>query len=83
MLFNRRNILHVTRLYEIIQREQRQIALGQMFGLKLDKPGVITPKQAIKMGVPAGVVGQMSDEPLGEWRLVEVTTDKARKAFGT
>lgn len=58
------------------------IALGQMFGLKLDKPGVITPKQSVKLGIPAGVVAQMSDEPLGEWRLVEVTTDKARKVFG-
>ncbi len=58
------------------------IALGQMFGLKLDKPGVITPKQSVKAGVPAAVVAQMSDEPLGEWRLVQVTTDKARKAFG-
>lgn len=58
------------------------IALGQMFGLDVSKPGVITPKQSIKLGVPAGVVAAMSDEPLGEWRLVEVTTDKARKVFG-
>ncbi len=58
------------------------IALGSLYGLKLDKPSVITPKQSVKLGVPAGVVAQMSDEPLGEWRLVEVTTDKARKAFG-
>lgn len=58
------------------------IALGSLYGLKLDKPGVITPKQSVKLGVPAGVVAQMSDEPLGEWRLVEVTTDKARKVFG-
>jgi len=57
------------------------IALGQMYGLKLDKPAAITPKQAVKLGVPEGVVAQMSDEPLGEWRLVEVTTDKARKVF--
>jgi hypothetical protein len=59
------------------------IVLGQMFGLDVSKPGAITPKQAVKLGIPAGVVGQMSDEPLGEWRLVEVTTDKARKVFGT
>lgn len=58
------------------------IALGQMYGLKLDKPAAITPKQAVKLGVPEGVVAMMSDEPLGEWRLVEVTTDKARKVFG-
>jgi len=58
------------------------IALGNMFGLDVSKPGVITPKQSVKLGIPAGVVGQMSDEPLGEWRLVEVTTDKARKVFG-
>lgn len=59
------------------------IALGQMFGLDVSKPGVITPKQSVKAGIPAAVVAQMSDEPLGEWRLVEVTTDKARKVFGT
>lgn len=58
------------------------IALGSMYGLDVSKPGVITPKQSVKLGIPAGVVGQMSDEPLGEWRLVEVTTDKARKVFG-
>jgi len=58
------------------------IALGQMFGLDVSKPGAITPKQSVKLGVPAGVVAQMSDEPLGEWRLVEATTDKARKIFG-
>lgn len=61
---------------------QEVIVLGQMYGLKLDKPAVITPKQAVKAGVPAGVVALMSDEPLGEWRLVEATTDKARKVFG-
>jgi hypothetical protein len=53
-----------------------------MFGLDVSKPGAITPKQSVKLGVPAGVVAQMSDEPLGEWRLVEATTDKARKVFG-
>lgn len=57
-------------------------ALGSMFGINLMKPGTITPKQAVKAGVPAGVVEKMSDEPLGEWRLVEATTDKARKVFG-
>ena len=57
-------------------------ALGGMFGINLTKPGAITPKQAVKAGVPAGVVEKMSDEPLGEWRLVEATTDKARKVFG-
>lgn len=77
--------------YAIEQAQGRQrwtrpvaevVVLGEMFGLKLDKPAVITPKQAIKAGVPAAVVAQMSDEPLGEWRLIEVTTDKARKVFG-
>lgn len=58
------------------------IALGQMFGLDVSKPGAITPKQSIAKGIPSGIVAQMSDEPLGEWRLVEATTDKARKVFG-
>jgi len=61
---------------------QEVIALGSLYGVNLGKPNTITPKQAIKAGVPAAVVAQLSDEPLGEWRLVQIDSTKARKAFG-
>lgn len=57
------------------------IALGQLMGIKLDKPAVITPKQAIKQGLPAEIVAPISETPLGEWKLIEVSNKAARKAF--
>ncbi len=57
------------------------IALGQLMGIKLDKPAVITPKQAIKAGLPAEIVAPISEEPLGEWKLVEVSNKASSKAF--
>lgn len=58
------------------------VALGQMLGLDLSKPAVITPKQAVKKGVPEQVVAGMSETPLGEWKLVKTDDRKARRAFG-
>jgi hypothetical protein len=46
------------------------LALGQMLEIDLAKPGAITPKQAIKAGVPAEVVQAYSETPLGEIKLV-------------
>lgn len=59
------------------------LALGTMLGIDLGKPSVITPKQAIKKGVPEAVVASMSETPLGEWKLVKTDDSKARKAFGS
>lgn len=76
--------------YAIEQAEGRQkwtrpvaevIALGQLMGIKLDKPGVITPKQAVKAGLPEKTVKGISEVPLGEWKLVRVDTKQARKVF--
>lgn len=46
------------------------LALGALMGIDLSKPGALTPKQAIKAGVPAAVVSQYSETPRGEIKLV-------------
>lgn len=46
------------------------IALGEMMGINVSKPGAITPKQAIKAGLSAEVVRAYSETPTGEVKLV-------------
>ncbi len=58
------------------------IALGQMMGVEVSKPGVITPTQAIKAGLPDTVVAQYSGRPAGGLKLVASKDDKARRVFG-
>lgn len=57
------------------------LALGQIMGVDLSKPSVVTPKQAIAKGIPEAMVSPLSETPLGEWKLVRVDTKQARKAF--
>jgi hypothetical protein len=61
-------------------------ALAAMMGLadaKLFKPAVpVTPKQAIKAGLPAEIVGAYSHTPPGEVKLVPADDKKARRIFG-
>lgn len=46
------------------------LALGDMMGVDLSKPSAITPKQAIKAGIPAELVRQYSETPVGSVSLV-------------
>lgn len=46
-------------------------ALGDMMGVTLTKPTIITPKQAIKAGIAAEVVRAYSETPKGELKLTE------------
>ena len=57
------------------------LALGQMMGIDVSKPGAITPKQAIKKGLAEEVVRAYSETPAGEIKLVEVGKEMA-KLFG-
>lgn len=52
------------------------IALGEMMGVDVSKPDVITPKQAIKAGLPAEIVDSYSETPKGSFKLV---SDKSLK----
>ncbi len=57
------------------------VALGEMFGINIAKPGILTPKQAIKAGLPTDVVGQYTETASGKLKLVESTNIALRKIF--
>jgi hypothetical protein len=59
------------------------VALGDALGVPLSKPGVVTPKQAIKAGVSPDVVAAYSYIPTGEMKLVPDDGAAARRAFST
>ena len=57
------------------------VAMGKMFGVDLAKPGVITPKQAEKVGVSADIVKTFSFVPSTGFKLVEDKSTDAAKTF--
>jgi hypothetical protein len=58
------------------------IALGQMMGVDISKPGACTPTQAIKAGLPEDLVGSYSERKVGGLKLVSSSSAGARRAFG-
>ena len=57
--------------------------MGQLMGADLSKPGVVTPKQALKLGIDEAVIKAYSLTPLGSVKLVPDTAADARRVFGT
>lgn len=57
-------------------------SLGDMFGVKLRKEEAITPKQAIKAGIPADFVKQYSRIEESALKLTPVNKTLAYKIFG-
>jgi hypothetical protein len=57
------------------------IALGQMMGVELSKPKLITPKQAEDKGLDSTLVKAYSEYPLGEVKLKPDDGTTARKVF--
>ncbi len=57
------------------------LALGEMMGVSVGKPALITPKQAIKAGLPADLVRNYTETPAGEVKLVQDDGRKARNVF--
>lgn len=58
------------------------VALGEMFGKNLSKPGVVTPAQAKKLGVDQGIVDSYSFMPSGNLKLIADNPSDARRVFG-
>jgi len=59
------------------------LILGDMFEVNLKKPDeAITPKQAIKAGVPADLVREYSETPLGELKLERIKESEIKQIFG-
>ncbi len=57
------------------------LSLGKLFNVDLAKPGALTPKQAIKAGVPEALVLPYVVRPTGGTKLVASTGDAAAKVF--
>ena len=58
------------------------LMLGDLCGVTLAKPGAITPAQARKAGVPADLVAAYAARKPGTAKLIQISTDDARRAFG-
>lgn len=59
------------------------LAMGQLMGVDLSKPGVKTPKQALKSGVDEAVIKAYSVTPMGSVKLVPDNPADACRVFGT
>lgn len=57
------------------------LALGQVLGVNVAKPGLLTPKQAIKAGMPEAVVAAYVERPTGGTKLVPVDGSDAARVF--
>jgi len=58
------------------------VAMGDLLGYKLEKPGVITPKAAIAKGIDEAVINAYSISPPGSFTLVSENPADARRVFG-
>ncbi len=59
------------------------VSLGQLYGVDLSKPGLLTPKQAIKAGVDESVIKVHSYTPTGSIKLVPENPADIKRIFGT
>jgi hypothetical protein len=57
------------------------LALGKLFNVDVAKPGLLTPKQAIKAGLPEVLVTPYVERPGGGSKLVPSNGDDAAKVF--
>ena len=61
--------------------DEQIIAIGQMYGKSLSKPGTVTPSQAIKLGVDESVIKAYSVVPPGGVKLVPLDSKEVSKVF--
>lgn len=57
------------------------LALGDLMGIPLKKEATVTPKQAIKLGIPEEVINSISETPRGSPKLVTDNLTVMRKVF--
>ena len=58
------------------------VAMGNLLGVDLSKPGVKTPGHAKKSGVDEAVIKAYSQTPMGAIKLIPVNPADARRVFG-
>lgn len=66
-----------------VKPEPEVIAMGELMGVKLGVTKLITPKQAIKAGMPEAVIKSFTETPRGELKLIPDDGTNARKIFGS
>lgn len=59
------------------------ITLGKMLSKDLSKPGIVTPNQAVKMGIDESVISGYSSVIPGAIKLVPENNKDVRRVFGT
>lgn len=57
------------------------VMLGEMYGVDVSKKDLITPKQAIKLGIDESVINAYSSKKSTGVKVVEDKTNKAREVF--
>jgi hypothetical protein len=62
--------------------EEKVIQLGELYGVKVTNPRLVTPKQAIKSGLPEKQVNKLSETPYGALKLIPIDLKAADKVFG-
>lgn len=58
------------------------VALGQMMGVDISKPGALTPAQAIKKGLPADLLKMYSAPGEAGAKLAAIDASAAQRVFG-
>lgn len=66
-----------------VKPEAEVIAMGELMGVNLGVTKLVTPKQAVKAGMPEAIVKSFTEIPRGELKLVPDDGTKARKIFGS
>lgn len=56
--------------------------LATMYGVSIEKPSVLSPRQVRELGVPDEVVAGMSERPTGKAKLVQDDESMIRRIFG-
>lgn len=60
---------------------EQVISLGELLGLNLGKPGVVTPNQARKLGMDEATIGALSARKQNGLKLIKETGVKLKKLF--
>lgn len=64
-----------------LKADQEIIAMGDLMKVDLRKVNVVTPKQAVKLGMPPDVVNGFKFVPKGQVKLIKVNTNDAMRVF--
>jgi hypothetical protein len=65
-----------------IASQEKIAEMAELYGVDITTPKLITPKQAIELGLPEKSVNKLSDKPIGALKLIPIDIKTADKVFG-